>query len=112
MLEVPKFKTALEYCDKFTFGHEKIDSVLELHLDDIVGIFGEPRFSNALTAQTCCSVFTTTQSWWVFRETVIIIKPMTHLVPICMSILQDSMECIIKVSYIRLSLADNSRSIN
>ena len=51
LLEVPKFKTALEYCDKFTFGHEKIDSVLELHLDDIVGIFGEPRFSNALATR-------------------------------------------------------------
>ena len=51
LLEVPKFKTALEYRDKFTFGHEKLDSILELHLDDIVGIFGEIRFSNALTTR-------------------------------------------------------------
>ena len=51
LLEVPKFKTALEYRDRFTFGREKLDSILELHLDDTVGIFGEPRFSSALTTR-------------------------------------------------------------
>ena len=51
LLEVPKFKTALEYRDRFTFGHEKLDSILELHLDDIIGIFGETRFSNALVTR-------------------------------------------------------------
>ena len=49
LLEVPKFKTALEYHDKFTFGYEKIDGILDLHLDDIIGIFGETRYTNALT---------------------------------------------------------------
>jgi uncharacterized protein YueI len=48
LLEPPKFKTALEYRDRFTFGHEKIDSILELHLDDIIGLFGEIRYTNAL----------------------------------------------------------------
>jgi hypothetical protein len=51
LLELPKFKTALEYRDKFTFGHEKLDSILELHLEDIIGIFGETRYSNALTTR-------------------------------------------------------------
>ena len=37
------------YRDKFTFGHEKIDWILDLHLDDIIGIFGETRYTNALT---------------------------------------------------------------
>jgi hypothetical protein len=48
LLEVPRFKTALEYRDRFTFGHEKIDWILDLHLDDIIGIFGETRYTNAL----------------------------------------------------------------
>jgi hypothetical protein len=51
LLELPKFKTALEYRDRFTFGHKKLDSILELHLDDIIGIFGETRYSNALVTR-------------------------------------------------------------
>jgi Rad51 len=51
LLEVPKFKTALEYRDRFTFGHEKLDSILELHLDDIIGIFGQTRYSNSLVTK-------------------------------------------------------------
>ena len=51
LLELPKFKTALEYRDRFTFGHEKLDSILELHLDDIIGLFGETRYSNALVTR-------------------------------------------------------------
>ena len=73
MLEVPKFKTALEYCDKFTFGHEKIDSVLELHLDDIVGIFGEPRFSNALATRLVVRSLLPHNHGGVDAETVIVI---------------------------------------
>jgi hypothetical protein len=51
LLAVPKFKSALEYRDKFTFGHEKIDWILDLHLDDIIGIFGETRQINALVTR-------------------------------------------------------------
>jgi hypothetical protein len=51
LLELPKFKTALEYRDTFTFGVEKIDSKLQLHLDDIIGIFGDTRYTNALTTR-------------------------------------------------------------
>ena len=51
LLELPKFKTALEYRDRFTFGHEKLDSILELHLDDMIGIFGETRYSNTLVTR-------------------------------------------------------------
>ena len=51
LLKVPKFKTALDYRDRFTFGHEKIDWILDLHLDDMIGIFGETRYSNALVTR-------------------------------------------------------------
>lgn len=51
LLEVPKFKTALEYRDTFTFGIEKLDSKLQLHLDDMIGIFGETRYTNSLTTR-------------------------------------------------------------
>ena len=49
LLEVPKFKTALEYRDRFTFCHEKIDTKLDLHLEDLIGIFGETRYSSLVT---------------------------------------------------------------
>ena len=48
LLEPPKFKTALEYRDRFTFGIDKLDSRLQLHLDDMIGIFGDTRYTNAL----------------------------------------------------------------
>jgi hypothetical protein len=51
LLEAPKFKTALEYRDTFTFGIGKLDSKLQLHVDDILGIFGETRYTNALTTR-------------------------------------------------------------
>jgi hypothetical protein len=51
LLEVPKFKTALEYRDTFTYGYEKIDSILDLHVDDIIGLFGETRYTNALSTR-------------------------------------------------------------
>jgi hypothetical protein len=51
LLEPPKFKTALEYCDRFTFGIEKLDSKLQFHLDDMVGIFGETRYTNSLATR-------------------------------------------------------------
>ena len=51
LLEIPKFKTALEYLDAFTFGFEKIDSILDLHVDDIIGLFDETRYTNALSTR-------------------------------------------------------------
>jgi hypothetical protein len=51
LLELPKFKTALEYRDRFTFGYEKLDSILELHVDDIIGIFGETRYTNVFATR-------------------------------------------------------------
>ena len=51
LLEIPKFKTALEYRDRFTFGIDKLDLKLELHLDDIIGIFGETRYTNTLATR-------------------------------------------------------------
>jgi hypothetical protein len=51
LLEVPKFKTALEYRDRFTFGYEKLDTILDLHLDDMIAIFGETRYTNGLATR-------------------------------------------------------------
>src|SRR6185437_2592058 len=34
--------------DKFTFGIDKLDSKLQLHLDDVIGIFGDTRYTNVL----------------------------------------------------------------
>jgi Rad51 len=51
LLELPKFKTALEYRDTFTFGINKLDSKLQLHLDDTTGIFGETKYTNALATR-------------------------------------------------------------
>ncbi len=50
-LELPKFKTALEYSHRLTFGIEKLDSILELHPDDIIGIVGNTRYTNALVTR-------------------------------------------------------------
>lgn len=47
-LEVPQFRTALDYRRRLTFGIDKLDSILQLHLDDIIGIVGETRYTNAL----------------------------------------------------------------
>jgi hypothetical protein len=51
LLELPQFKTALEYCDRFTFGIDRLDSKLQLHLDDLIGIFGDTRYTNALATR-------------------------------------------------------------
>ena len=42
LLEVPRFKTALQYRDRFTFGHEKLDSILDLHLMISLGYLVKP----------------------------------------------------------------------
>ena len=51
VLELQKFKTALEYRNRLTFGIAKLDSILELHLEDMTGIFGESRYTNALVTK-------------------------------------------------------------
>ena len=51
LLELPKFRTALEYRDTFTFGIDKLDSKLQLNLDDMIGIFGGTRYTNGLTTR-------------------------------------------------------------
>ena len=51
VLELPKFKTALEYCNRLTFSITKLDSILDLHLEDMIGIFGETRYTNALVTR-------------------------------------------------------------
>jgi Rad51 protein len=51
LLEVPRFKTALEYHDRFTFGIDNLDSKLQLHLNDMIGIFGETRYTSTLATR-------------------------------------------------------------
>ena len=51
VLQPPKFKTALEYRNRLTFGIGKLDSILDLHLEDMIGIFGETRYTNALVTR-------------------------------------------------------------
>jgi hypothetical protein len=51
LLEPPKFKTALEYRDKFSFGIEKLDSKIQMHLEDVLGIFGQTRYTSALATR-------------------------------------------------------------
>ena len=51
MLEIPKFKTTLEYHDTYTFGIDKLDSKLQLHIDDMIEIFGETRYINGLATK-------------------------------------------------------------
>jgi hypothetical protein len=51
VLELPKFKTALEYRNRLTFGIGKLDSILDLHLEDMIGIFGETRYTYALVTR-------------------------------------------------------------
>ncbi|MFI5405347.1 MAG: hypothetical protein ACHQ1D_02410 [Nitrososphaerales archaeon] len=51
LLEPPRFKTALEYRDRFSFGIDKLDSKLQLHLDEMIGIFGDTRYTSGLTTR-------------------------------------------------------------
>ena len=51
LLEPPKFKTALEFRDRFSFGIEKLDSKIQLHLDDMISIFGGTRYTNGLATR-------------------------------------------------------------
>ncbi len=51
LLELPRFKTALEYRDRFSFGIDKLDSKLELHPDNMIGIFGNIGYTNALATR-------------------------------------------------------------
>jgi hypothetical protein len=73
LLAVPKFKTALEYRDRFTFGHEKIDCILDLYVDDIVGIFGETRYTNALMTRLVIRYLLPRNHCGVNAENVIVI---------------------------------------
>lgn len=73
LLEVPKFKTALEYRDKFTFGIEVLDTKLQLHLDDMIGVFGETRYTNALMTRLVVRSLLPHNHGGLDAETVIVI---------------------------------------
>ena len=63
-LLIPQFRTALDYRRRLTFGIDKLDSILQLHLDDIIGIIGETRFTNVLVTRLIVR-FVATQTWWI-----------------------------------------------
>jgi hypothetical protein len=73
LLELPKFKTALEYRDSFTFGIDKLDSKLKMHIDDIIGIFGETRYTNALATRLVVRSLLSRSHGGVNAENVIVI---------------------------------------
>ncbi len=73
LLELPKFKTALEYRDGFNFGIDKLDSKLQLHLDDMIGIFGDTRYTNALSTRIVVRSLLPRNHGGVNAENVIII---------------------------------------
>ena len=73
LLEVPKFKTALEYRDRFSFGIDKLDSKLQLHLDDILGIFGGTRYTYSLATRLVVRSLLPRNHGGVEAENVIVI---------------------------------------
>ena len=79
LLEVPKFKTALEYRDTFTFGIDKLDSKLQLHLDDMIGIFGETRYTNALATRLVVRSLLPRNHGGVDAENVIVIPALSTI---------------------------------
>ena len=73
VLEPPKFKTALEYRNRLTFGIGKLDSILDLHLEDMIGIFGETRYTNALVIRLIVRFLTPHKHGGFDAEKVIVI---------------------------------------
>ncbi len=73
LLELPKFKTALEYRDRFTFGYDKLDTTLDLHSGEMIGIFGETRYSNALVTRLVVRSLLPRNHGGVNAENVIVI---------------------------------------
>ena len=73
LLELPKFKTALEYRDTFTFGIDKLDEKLQLHLDEMIGVFGETRYTNALATRLVVRSLLPRSHGGVNAENVIVI---------------------------------------
>jgi hypothetical protein len=73
LLELPKFKTALEYRDRFTFGIDKLDSLLQLHIDDILEIFGDTRCTNALATRLVVRSLLPRKHGGINAENVIVI---------------------------------------
>jgi len=73
LVELPKFKTALEYRDRFTFGHEKLDTILDLHLDDTIGIFGQTKYTNILATRLVVRALLPRNHGGVDAESVMVI---------------------------------------
>jgi hypothetical protein len=112
LVELPKFKTALEYRDRFTFGHEKLDTILDLHLDDTIGIFGQTKYTNILATRLVVRALLPRNHGGVDAESVMVIDADNSSSPIFMLILQENTECIIVAYYVRCSLPDSSQFIN
>jgi hypothetical protein len=73
LLEVPRFKIALQYRDRFTFAHEKLESILDLHFDDMIGIFGETKYSSALVTRLVVRLLLPRNHGGINAENVLVI---------------------------------------
>jgi len=109
LLELPKFITALEYHDTFTFGHQKIDTILDLHLDDIIGIFGETIYTNALMTRLVVRSLLPRNHGGINAHNVMVIDADNSSNPYLYVILQDSMECIIEMYCVKWWSPDSLR---
>jgi hypothetical protein len=110
LLAVPKFKTAFEYRDRFTFGHEKLDTLLNLHLDNILGIFGDTRFSSALTTRLVVRSLLPRNHGGVDTENVMVI--VYSVSPYLYASIAREYGMHIETSYTGCWLADSSQYIN
>ena len=64
---------------------EKLDSKLQLHLDDMIGIFGETRYTNALATRLVVRSLLPRNHGGVDAENVIVIDAdnSSESLPIC-----------------------------
>jgi hypothetical protein len=91
VIELPKFKTALEYSDRLTFGIRKLDSIVDLHLEDMIGIFGETKYTNTLVTRLIVRSLMPHKQGGFDAEKVIVIDLTIPLTFIFQLILLDTM---------------------
>jgi hypothetical protein len=93
-LEVPQFRTALDYKRRLTFGIDKLDSILQLHLHDIIGIVGETRYTNALITRLIVRSLLPHKHGGFDAKKVMVIDADNSSNPYLCVDLEDSTECI------------------
>lgn len=51
LIVIVRYSYIHEYRNRLTFGIDKLDSILQLHLDDMIAIFGDIKYTNALVTR-------------------------------------------------------------